>query len=188
MGTRTAGEQTAGEQTAGEQTAGEQTAGEQTAGEQLSGTTVTKTDSSDPVSDLIAICRLFAVVEKEQVCCGTVTVAQCVVLQSLLRGPSEAALLASEHGVSRSAMTRLLDGLERKAWVLRTRDRADRRHVRVHLSESGQQEAQRLRQLTQHSLQTVLTHLPKGKRNQVQESIHLIRTALEKCRHELNCC
>jgi hypothetical protein len=32
---------------------------------------------------------MFAMLEREQVCCGTVTVAQCVVLQTLLEGTWE---------------------------------------------------------------------------------------------------
>ena len=68
---------------------------------------------NDFVDDLVALCRYFGMFERERVCCGTVTVQQCVVLQSLLVGPSEVGPLAESVGSSPSAMTRLLDGGER---------------------------------------------------------------------------
>lgn len=138
--------------------------------------------------ELIAICRLFAAFEKEYVCCGTVTVAQCVVLQSLLAGPSEAAVLAQEHGVSRSAMTRLLDGLERKRWIARANDREDRRRIAIALTRTGKKEATKLRSQTERSIERVLSEIPRQKRAQVAESIALVRRGLERVRRDLSCC
>ncbi len=139
---------------------------------------------TDPATELVAICRIFAAFEKEQVCCGDVTVAQCVVLQSLLTSPSEAALLAEEHGVSRSAMTRLVDGLERRDWVVRTRDPEDKRHVSIELTKSGRRQAQGLADLTQKTIESALSKLPKAKRAQVVESMSLVRGVLEQCRDD----
>ncbi|MDH3338650.1 MAG: MarR family transcriptional regulator, partial [Gammaproteobacteria bacterium] len=68
------------------------------------------------VNDIVAFCRMFAMVERDQVCCGTVTVAQCVVLQTLLEGTWDASTLASHARVTKGAMTRLLDGLDSRGF------------------------------------------------------------------------
>ena len=142
----------------------------------------------DPAEALIAICRRFAAFEKDQVCCGTVTVAQCVVLQALLSGPSEAAVLAETHGVTRSAMTRLLDGLEKKDWIRREHSAEDRRRIGISLTRAGKKEAVRLYDITKRSIATLLQEIPQEKRAQVSESIVLIRDALERSRDQIACC
>ena len=63
---------------------------------------------SEVVDDVVAFCRLFGTFEREQVCCGTVTVAQCVVLQTLLEGTWDASSLAKETRVTKGAVTRLM--------------------------------------------------------------------------------
>lgn len=141
-----------------------------------------RNEVTDLTDELVALCRIFAAFEKEQVCCGDVTVAQCVVLQSLLEQPSEAAVLAERNGVSRPAMTRLVDGLERREWVVRTRDPEDRRHVTIELTDAGRREAQMLYDRTKQAVETVLGRVPRGKRNQVIESIKLLREILDECR------
>ena len=96
------------------------------------------------VDDLVSLCRFFGIFERERVCCGTVTVQQCVVLQSLLHGPSEVGPLADTVGNSPSAMTRLVDGLVSRGWVERKRAPQDRRCVHVSLTKNGHKEALRL--------------------------------------------
>ncbi|RLB48267.1 MAG: hypothetical protein DRI90_25545, partial [Deltaproteobacteria bacterium] len=68
---------------------------------------------SDLTAELVRICRHFGVFERESVCCGSVTVPQCLVLQELLEAPRDMSALAAQAGASLSAMTRLVDGLER---------------------------------------------------------------------------
>ena len=41
---------------------------------------------SPVVEDVIAFCRMFSSFEREEVCCGTVSPAQCVLLQTLTEG------------------------------------------------------------------------------------------------------
>lgn len=41
---------------------------------------------SSVVDDVVAFFRLFASFEREEICCGTVTRAQCVLLQTLSSG------------------------------------------------------------------------------------------------------
>lgn len=53
--------------------------------------------------------------------------------------PSLATELARAAGVTRASMTDLLDDLERRSWIARIRDRADRRIIRIHLTALGRQ-------------------------------------------------
>jgi DNA-binding MarR family transcriptional regulator len=144
---------------------------------------------TDFSSELIAICRIFGVFEREQVCCGTVTVPQCLVLQALLEEERDINGLAELSHVTASAMTRLVDGLEKNGWIERERGADDRRRIVVTLTASGRAEAERLRSLTDRSVEAVLSKIPKDKRAQVLESVHLVREALEGARDTLkNCC
>ena len=142
----------------------------------------------DFVDDLVALCRYFAMFERERVCCGTVTVQQCVVLQALLDGPSEIGPLADGVGSSPSAMTRLLDGLVSRGWVERVRAEKDRRCVHVSLTKAGRDEAKRLRGLTVGAIDLVLAEIPKNKRAQVIESVGLVKNAIEDARASLQSC
>lgn len=143
---------------------------------------------SDFVDDLVALCRYFSIFERERVCGASVTVQQCVVLQSLLGGPREVGSLAEEVGSSPSAMTRLLDGLVRRGWADRARAEADRRYVYVSLSTPGRREAERLRDQTAQTIELVLGTLPEPKRGQVLESLALVRKAMEDAREALRSC
>jgi len=137
---------------------------------------------TEPVDDIIAFGRLFAQWERDQVCCGTVTIPQCVVLQALRDGPTEVAPLARTAGSSPSAMTRLLDGLVGRGFVTRQRDPADRRRVQVTLTAEGRVEADRLRALTVCTLDLVMQKIPAEQREQVRQSLSLVRKALEEAR------
>jgi len=144
---------------------------------------------SDFASELVAICRTFGMVERDAVCCGTVTVQQCVALQTLLESPRELSALAAETGTSPSAMTRLVDGLESKGWVERVRDGSDRRKVEARLTTEGQSEAERLRGLTEQTVSALLAHIPEGKHDLVLEGVKLLRGAVGKLREKgLGCC
>ena len=138
--------------------------------------------------DLIAISRSFGLLERDQVCCGTVTMPQCVTLQALLAGAVEVTALAREVGNSPSAMTRLVDGLHQRGWVERLRDDEDRRRVRVALTEAGRAEADRLRALTDRGLAVIFDGIPMEKQPQVLESIALLRAAIEGARSGLEGC
>ncbi|MFT4977754.1 MAG: DNA-binding MarR family transcriptional regulator [Myxococcota bacterium] len=146
-------------------------------------------DATDFVDDLIALCRCFGMFERDQVCCGTVTVQQCVVLQALRDGPSEVSPLADSVGRSPSAMTRLVDGLVSRGWIDRSRDASDRRRVQVQLTESGREEADRLRGLTVGAIDAVMAGIPEEKRPQVMESVRLVREAMSGAREAIeDCC
>ena len=143
---------------------------------------------SSLVDDVIAFCRMFSSFEREEICCGTVSPAQCVLLQTLTDGEWDISSLASHTRVTKGAMTRLVDGLERRAWVERRKAEDDARRVLIGLTPAGAKEARRLDELTQRSIHTLFDAIPKEERKTVERSIHLLREAAEKTRAQLDCC
>ena len=143
---------------------------------------------TDVVDDVIAFCRMFASFEREEICCGTVTQAQCVTLQTLTDGVWDVSSLASHARVTKGAMTRLVDGLEARGWVTRTKAENDARRVIVGLTPEGEEEASRLYRLTAKSVERLLSEVPEGQRDTVVKSIGLLRAAAERTRDQLDCC
>jgi len=143
---------------------------------------------SSVVEDVIAFCRMFSSFEREEICCGTVSPAQCVLLQTVTDGEWDVSTLAAHARVTKGAMTRLVDGLERRGWVGREKAEDDARRVLISLTTNGKKEAKRLHHLTERSIATILDRIPKGEREQVIRSIHLLRQAAEQTRSQLDCC
>lgn len=143
---------------------------------------------NEVVEDVIAFCRMFASFEREEICCGSVTQAQCVTLQTLTQGEWDVSGLAARARVTKGAMTRLVDGLEARGWVARRKADDDARRVIVELTADGAEEAARLAQLTAKSIETLLSEVPEAERNTVVRSLHLLRAAAERTRDRLDCC
>lgn len=135
---------------------------------------------------LIAISRHFGVLERDEVCCGQVSVPQCVALQHLRQQPCGVSELAAHLGNSVSATTRLVDGLERNAWLERTPDPDDGRRVQLRLTEAGRAQADRLRRSTEEMAADLLEHIPEVQRDDVLRSLRLLEAALDRCRR--SCC
>jgi DNA-binding MarR family transcriptional regulator len=129
--------------------------------------------------ELVRICRHFGVFEREMVCCGTVSVPQCLVLQKLRNGATDITTLAAYSGSSVSAMTRLVDGLERNGWTDRARDPVDRRRVLVTITPVGATVAKRLYTETDTLVAALFERIPKKKQRQVVESLSLLRQAMD---------
>jgi len=140
------------------------------------------------VDDVIAFCRMFSSFEREEICCGTVSPPQCVLLQTLLDGEWDVSGLAAHTRVTKGAMTRLVDGLEARGWVTRARAEDDGRRVVIGLTASGRKEAKRLGALTERSIAAVFERIPPAEREQVTRSIRVLRRAAEETRHRLDCC
>ena len=140
------------------------------------------------IEDIVAFCRMFSWFEREEICCGTVSPAQCLLLQTLTEGTWDVSTLAAHARVTKGAVTRLIDGLESRGWVTRSKVEEDGRRVVVSLTASGRKEAERLSQLTEQSIAVILERIPEGKRTQVVRSIHLLRQAAEQARSQLDCC
>ena len=139
------------------------------------------------VEDVVAFCRMFAMYERDAICCGTVTVPQCIILQTLQDGEWDVSALAAKGGVTNGAMTRLLDGLDKRGFIRRVQDEKDRRRFMVELTEEGRAEAKRLAEMTETAVNVILGQIPEAKRKSVVEAIALMRKAAEETRDEICC-
>ena len=140
------------------------------------------------VEDVVAFCRMFALLERDQVCCGTVTVAQCMVLQTLLEGAWDTSTLAGHARVTKGAMTRLLDGLESRGFVERHQDPDDGRRWLIQLTASGTKEARRLADMTENAISLIMSRMPKDMRKPAAAMISSLRKAAEEVRDQVHCC
>jgi len=138
-------------------------------------------------ADLLAFCRLFGMTERVSICCGDVSVAQCVTLQLLLAAPTDSSSLAEQTRVTKGAVTRLIDGLSKRGWVDKSPDENDGRRAVLSLTAAGKKKARDLERLTEQTVDALLAELPRGKRTQVVESIRLLREAAERLGEELGC-
>ena len=143
---------------------------------------------STVVDDVVGFCRMFAMRARDQVCCGTVTVAQCVVLQTLREGTWDVSTLASHTRVTKGAMTRLLDGLESRGFVERHQDPDDGRRWLIQLTATGTKEARRLAGMTENAVALIVSRMPKDMRKPALAMIAELRRAAEEVRDQIDCC
>jgi DNA-binding MarR family transcriptional regulator len=140
------------------------------------------------VNDVVAFCRMFVMLERDQVCCGTVTIAQCMVLQTLLDGTWDASTLAGQARVTKGAMTRLLDGLESRGFVERHQDPNDGRRWLIELTATGTKQARRLAGMTENAVNLIMSRIPEDRRKPVADLIADLRKAAEEVRDQVDCC
>lgn len=121
---------------------------------------------------------LVAIAARSLAAAGDVTLPQyraLVVLAS--RGPQRVVDLAVLLGVTPSSATRLVDRLVRSGLVRRTRERADRRALRVALSPAGRTLVAEVGKRRRVEFERLLTALPAGQHEQVVSALRAIADA-----------
>ena len=101
--------------------------------------------TSPPSGDLIGrarrsltrLARFTNQLQRTQLSCGPDTVQQCHTLEALSKGPLPMNRLADEVAVHQSTLTRVVEKLEVKDLVTRTRPANNQRTVEVALTEEG---------------------------------------------------
>ena len=89
----------------------------------------------EALSDLL---RIYQFRDRDRICCHDVSVTQCYALEALVRrGPLTGNELAAELYLDKSTASRVVDALERKGYVERTRHPGDGRSVRLEITASG---------------------------------------------------
>ena len=86
---------------------------------------------------LSRLTRFFSRLQRTQLSCGPVTVQQCHTLEALTKGPVPMNKLADEVALHQSTLTRVVEKLEEKELVTRSRPADNQRVVEVALTERG---------------------------------------------------
>lgn len=126
------------------------------------------------------IYRRLGFLQRDQICCADVTVAQCYAMQVLQRErellPGE---LAERLGIDPSSATRAIDVLVRNGYVERNRpETGDRRRVIVRLTDRGEALTDRLTNTADAFFERILAAFPKKDRNQVIDTLERLAEAM----------
>lgn len=93
-------------------------------------------------------------------------------------GTATPSVLAEKLGVKRASMTGLLDGLEQNNLVRRVFDTADRRSVKIQLTDAGQAKLDVVMPDYYRRLKQCMQHLDEEKRLQLQQLLGLINLGI----------
>lgn len=84
--------------------------------------------------------------DRDRICCYDVSVAQCYALETLVKqGPLRLQALAQVMFLDKSTASRIVDSLERKGYITRMEDAADRRAVQLEPTVAGRKLYQTIR-------------------------------------------
>ena len=119
-------------------------------------------------------------------CCHVATLAQCLVLlESDEAGrPLTVSQLAGRLRLDSSTLSRSIDGLVKLTLLDRRRDEADRRVVRVGLTESGRRACRAIHMDNDALCQRVLEKIPPSQRAEVMRSFDTLVQAFLDCEIE----
>lgn len=84
--------------------------------------------------------------------------------------------------LEKSTISRLVDTLEQKEWIVRQTSEEDRRQKQLYLTDSGTERAQSVDRARRERFETILDHIPSHKRTDLRENLETFLKAL----HEIN--
>lgn len=125
--------------------------------------------------------------EVETGCCG-VTLGQCHALLELAMAPSSLGALAATLDVDNSTMSRTVDGLVRAGLVERVEDPADRRSLRLSLTNSGREKVEFIDDSCNHYYGQLLAELSTKDRRCVLRAVGLLAQRMVAQRGTRSCC
>jgi DNA-binding MarR family transcriptional regulator len=106
------------------------------------------------------------------------TVEQFQVLRRIRRGFDSVSTIADDARTSRPAVSKAVDGLVNRGLVSRLTDPADRRHIRLSLTEEGARVMNGIFDEANAWLDAKLAPLTPAERNQLIQSLDLLHKAL----------
>lgn len=148
----------------------------------------TKKTICSQYSSLIGqLIRKLNVLNKEQKICYGLTPPQCYTIETLGQKCNQTMKeLSQDMGVTVSTMTRVVDVLVRINIVTRKENPADRREVRIELTEKGKDLNLKLKDCSKNYSKEILNHIPQQKRKTILESLKLLNDAVETVKKQ--CC
>jgi DNA-binding MarR family transcriptional regulator len=137
-------------------------------------------------SELERLEKVLMCVGPDEVCCEGMTPRQTSILRTLIaREGARLMDLAALSGITPSAMTRVIEKLEKQGMVRRVRGaREDGRAAIVEITPAGRKARRRIDQIVRERARAVAESIPPSRREQVLNALREFSTALENN----NCC
>jgi DNA-binding MarR family transcriptional regulator len=127
-----------------------------------------------------SLIRRFGLLDSDRTPCDQpLAVSHAHALMELLRNPGVRQLdLARTLGLSKSAVSRMVDHLQRRGWIERQADDNDGRAWRLRLSARGRRLARRIDQASIARFSAILDRIPAAMRGQVVSTLDLLHGAI----------
>lgn len=128
--------------------------------------------------------RNFGVLERNEASCCDMTLGQCHAIVEIGRaGEISLNELAELLNLDNSTMSRAVNNLVDQGYAVREADKADRRYIRIVLTEQGIETYKAIESGMESYFEDILESIPEEKHEQVLESLILLEAALKgkKC-------
>jgi DNA-binding MarR family transcriptional regulator len=132
--------------------------------------------------ELERLAKLLGQVGPDEICCEGLTARQCSILRTLVRQEgARLSDLAQAAGISPSAMTRVLERLEKLQLVHRVRGgQKDGRAAWVEVTAEGRKMRQRIDRLMQDRTTAIVNAIPEGVRGKLLEGLRMLNSCIER--------
>ncbi|MHC4193222.1 MAG: MarR family winged helix-turn-helix transcriptional regulator [Planctomycetota bacterium] len=138
--------------------------------------------------------QFFSLLMREQFSCCPVTVQQWYALEALADGPKSMNALAADVALHQSTLTRIVEKLEKQAFVRRTRKPGNQRSVEVEITDAGRQMCEFMDRQCEQMTGDLLDMIPEEKQASTVEAMEMFSSLLDpespsfRQVHERCCC
>lgn len=136
--------------------------------------------------ELERLARILGQVGPDEVCCEGLSQRQCAILRTLVaQEGARISDLAASSGITPSAMTRVLEKLEKRGLVERVRGaQTDGRAASVRITAEGRRTREQLDELMRERTSTILSSIPERQRPEILKALQILNSAIESA----GCC
>lgn len=137
---------------------------------------------SDCLRELLRILvRNLGILEKSDVSCCGITIAQCHALVEIGRTQKISLIdLADLLGLDKSTMSRTINNLVEAELVKREIDSENRRYISIQLTDQGTEVFRSIEDSMHGYYSNIFNSIPKDKRNQVLESLEILVKSIKE--------
>lgn len=127
--------------------------------------------------------RDLGILEKSDASCCGISLAQCHAIVEIGRKETISLVdLSGLLGLDKSTMSRTINNLVESDFVIREADRKNRRYVIIQLTEKGRSVFKDIEESMETYYRDIFNTIPESKREQVLESLALLKEAVESNR------
>lgn len=133
--------------------------------------------------------REFEIVLSAETKCCDVTLPQCHAMIELEEsGDISLSDLSNRMELDKSTLSRTVDSLVRDGLAVRDTDAADRRAVKISLSDKGKEKVESINTLCDKYYEEILSGIPQKGRKEVIESVGVLAKSMKSFRSRTSCC